>query len=73
MVRKYIKNILIGIDQFCNAVLGGDPDETLSSRAFKLMKRHGIKWPRRFIDWLFGSGHCEASEEKDEGKDSLLR
>ena len=28
-----LKNILIAIDQLLNAVLGGAPDETLSSRA----------------------------------------
>jgi hypothetical protein len=30
--RPYVINLLIGIDQFFNAVLGGAPDETISSR-----------------------------------------
>ena len=33
--RKWIHNILIGIDQFANTVVVGDPDETISSRAGK--------------------------------------
>ena len=32
---KYVWNILIAIDQFFNALFGGDPDETISSRAGK--------------------------------------
>ena len=30
--RRYAINLLIGIDQFFNAVLGGAPDETISAR-----------------------------------------
>jgi hypothetical protein len=43
MIKKYIWNILIAIDQFFNAVFGGDPDETISSRLAKKEKR--INWP----------------------------
>ena len=32
---SYFKNVLIGIDQLVNALLGGDPDETVSSRVGK--------------------------------------
>lgn len=38
-VKKYLYNILIGVDQLCNTILGGDPDETMSSR----MGKHIIK------------------------------
>lgn len=40
LVKKYIYNILIGIDQLCNAILGGDPDETISSRLGKHVAKH---------------------------------
>lgn len=30
--KAYVWNLLIGIDQFFNSVLGGMPDETISSR-----------------------------------------
>ncbi len=73
LMGKYVKNILIGIDQLVNAFLFGDPDETLSSRAYKFAAYHGVKWPARFIDKLFGKGHCAQSEEKDEGQNKVLR
>jgi hypothetical protein len=31
-MKRYIVAILIGIDQLFNAIFGGDPDETISSR-----------------------------------------
>lgn len=70
MVRKWLHNVLIGIDQLINAILCGDPDETISSRAYKMAQR-GFSWPMQTIDRLFGPGHCADSEEKDEGRNSL--
>ena len=35
MLGKWIWNILIAFDRGVNALLGGDPEETLSSRAGK--------------------------------------
>ena len=56
----YIKNILIGIDQLANAIFCGEPDETLSSRAYRLDKERGRKLPRILIDLLlwFDKDHC---------------
>lgn len=34
-MKQYILNILIAIDQLANAALNGDPDETLSARAWR--------------------------------------
>jgi hypothetical protein len=31
----YVRNVLIGLDQFANALIGGDPNETISSRSAK--------------------------------------
>ena len=42
-LKKYIWNMLIAFDQFVNAIFGGDPDETISSRVGK------HKWVERFI------------------------
>ena len=65
----YAKNVLIAVDQLCNAVAGGWPDETISSRAFR-WSRDGVRqWPHRLIDILFffdrdpstGRRHCELS------------
>ncbi len=71
----WARNILIAVDQLCNAVAGGWPDETISSRAFR-WSRDGVRhWPRLCIDALFfwdrdgstGQRHCELSysSEKD--------
>ena len=38
-IKKYIINLLISIDQLFNTILGGNPDETISSR----MGRHLLK------------------------------
>jgi hypothetical protein len=71
---KWIMNILISVDQFGNAITGGDADETLSSR-FGKAKIEG-KWWGRFNCWwldLIDKGHCEGAIESDEGKDAILK
>ncbi len=72
MLRKYIKNILISIDQLVNTFLGGDPDETISSR---LGKHYQGSFMEKMVDDLFGKDHCEnsAEAEKDEGNDAIIR
>ena len=53
----YGKAVLIAFDQLVNAIGGGWPDETLSSRAWR--------WHRRVIDCvaalLGDKNHCEES------------
>ena len=61
----YSKRMLIAIDQLINALLGGWPDETLSSRCYR-WARDGVRdWPRRFIDGLpfWKAGHCQRAYE----------
>lgn len=60
---QYIKNILIALDQVLNAIFRGEPDETLSSRAYRLEQERGRKWPRILIDTLlfFDRDHCHQS------------
>lgn len=68
---KYIRNVLVGIDQTFNAVVGGDPDETLSSRCGK---RAGTCGFCRFLCGLLNAidpRHCATSIEIDEGSDAL--
>ncbi len=80
MILKYCLNVLIGLDQFGNAILGGDPDETISSRLGKLKVRHGgnIPWYRplsKFVDWgldKIDPNHSIDAIEHDEGKDAVL-
>ena len=49
----YGKRTLIAVDQLLNTLLGGWPDETLSSRCYR-WARDGVRaWPRRVVDGLF--------------------
>ena len=69
---KYIWNLLIALDQFANAIFGGDPDETISSRAGKDQKK-GRKWAI-WLCWFLNkleTKHCSISIEEDEGKDNV--
>lgn len=60
---SYGKGVLIALDQLVNALLGGWPDETLSSRAWRWDRDGKRKWPRVLADTLFfwEKGHCEES------------
>ena len=64
----YGKAVLIGLDQLANAILGGWPDETLSSRCWRLSLA-GRDWPRLVVDGLariFGDrNHCRESYESE--------
>jgi len=72
---KYLINVLIGLDQFVNAILAGDPDETISSRIGKTKHRHNgvIPWRyplRKVVDYFLESideNHSIDSIEQDEG------
>ena len=61
----YIKNVLIGVDQLVNAVIGGWPDESLSSRSWREYVSGKRRWPKVLIDALlwFDKNHCQESYE----------
>ncbi len=63
----YGKRTLIALDQLLNTLLGGWPDETLSSRAWRWEKDGVRSWPRRFIDMLFflDQNHCLESFDSE--------
>jgi len=74
-LKKYGWNLLLSVDQLVNAVLAGDPDETISSRIGKVKQSHGgsIPWRRpvlkivdHFLD-IVETGHTVNSIETDEG------
>jgi len=70
LLRKllfWLQQVLISIDQFANALLGGWADETLSSCAYR-MERAGRPWgriTRPLIDALFffQPDHCRIAFE----------
>jgi len=66
--KAYLWNIFVALDQLANALLGGFPDETISSRAAKA-QRSGKLWGCvlcRLLH-LIDSDHCEKHIELDEG------
>lgn len=68
-MASYLFNLGVAVDQLASAILGGAPDETLSSR-FGKAQREGKKWACvicRILD-IFDPGHCEWSIERDEGR-----
>lgn len=65
-MRNYLFNILISIDQFGNTLLGGNPDETISSRCGKIISTCFLC---RFFCWIANKidpNHCQNSIEEDE-------
>ena len=72
-LKFYALNNLIALDQLLNTILGGAPDETISSRAGKARAR-GDWWGCYlclFLDWI-DPRHCETSREDDEGSNGVL-
>lgn len=78
MIGRYFGNILLSIDQLANTLIGGDPDETISSRAGKVIttrsrEQAGV-WHIlcRLLHWI-DPNHCEDAIEHDEGKNATWR
>lgn len=72
-VRRYLLNLAIALDQGLNAALGGNPDETISSRVGRaaMNDRPFAAEAEWLIDALFrllgdGPGHCRRNIEWDE-------
>ena len=78
-LKRYLWNILIALDQVGNALLAGDPDETISSRIGKVKRGHGgrIPWKRpllKLADWALDQvdkDHTLESIDDTEGKDQV--
>lgn len=72
MLGKYILNVLISIDQLANTLVGGDPDETISSRCGKRRKYCKVcSYLCVVLDYI-DDRHCSKSIEVDEGKDAII-
>ena len=60
-LKQYIINILVAFDQFINVLFLGQPNETISSRAWRCKDVSSFwKVMRKFIDLLFffQQQHC---------------
>lgn len=78
MIRLYLLNVLVALDQLVSAILGGDPDETISSRLGKSQRgdygraqRMLLMPAAMMVDLVFlkldGPDHCRRMIEDDEG------
>jgi hypothetical protein len=73
MLARWFWNVLISIDQFANTVAGGDPDETISSRAAKA-QAEGKRWGCMLCMLLnqVQRDHCQRALEPDEGARAVI-
>ena len=62
-----VKAVLIALDQLVNALCGGWPDETLSSRCWRWHVAGLRSWPCTLVDALFffDPHHCRESFESE--------
>lgn len=66
---QYFLNIFIAIDHLANAILLGNPDETISARL-------GREYPNSFlckvVDFIFRRGHCKDVAKNGDGGIELI-
>lgn len=62
----YGKKVALALDQLLNALLGGWPDETLSSRCWR-WHEDGVEWPRRIVNALvwWQKDHCRSAYQNE--------
>ena len=68
-IKQYFWNILLGLDQLVNVILGGMPDETISSRCHRKAKAGQWFWKSasKVVDKIFfwDKRHCQSSFENE--------
>lgn len=83
VMRRWAYNVLIAFDQLGNALSGGNPDETISSRLGRLKLANGGTVPKRawfylarpldaVLEWI-DPNHSINSIEESCGKDTSPR
>jgi len=64
--KKYWRSVAIGFDQVGGSLLYGTEDWTISSWTYHKCIRYGkLCWFEKFINFIFGDGHCERSYKKE--------
>ena len=66
---SYLLNVAIAVDQLGNAIIGGYPDETVSSRVYRYSRTYKCANVIRIVlDLIFspwGKEHCKESYESE--------
>ena len=78
LFRAYAFNLFVAVDILLNAMIGGDPGETISSRLGKgkLKGQPVHTFFARVVDLMFEAlfsqkDHCVSSVQDDEGKNAI--
>jgi hypothetical protein len=74
VIKRFLLNILVLLDEVVNTLTLGSPDETISSRAAKASAK-GAWFPCllcKFLD-LFEKDHCAKNLVKDAGQDAVIK
>ena len=77
--QQYGTNVLEGLDNSVSAEIGGDPDESISSRLGKARERKsGWTYIANKVDLVAleltgDENHCHNSIERDEGRKQLTK
>jgi hypothetical protein len=67
-MKKFFRNILTLSSQFLNVILGGDPDMSVSCRAYVYSRLYGGKWrlAEKMINKIFFDPyHCKEAFIRD--------
>lgn len=78
-IKTYFKNVLLGLDQLGNTLIGGSPDETISARTYReYIESDKKKWALtvKIIESLFSEGHGEEAvigEYSSDQQDSFYK
>lgn len=72
---RYLRNVALSFDQTANALTGGDPDESVSSRMGKRVGAgdRGFSYVMCRLMHPFDKNHCTKAIESDEGGDKVLK
>jgi hypothetical protein len=77
VLKKYLRNVIVALDQLLNAITGGDEDETISSRLGKCQKKGNyfcviLCWVLTHVVFFWQKKpHCLDNIEEDEGRNEL--
>lgn len=71
----YLQSVFIAYDQLLNALLNGSPDETLSSRAWRMQVKHQPYWwwLASAINGIFfwQANHCRGAYTRERARGHL--
>ena len=65
-MNRYLRNVLVSVDQLANALLAGYPDETLSARSWRCRDKKRWALMIKVINFLTHNPHqCELAFTKE--------